>query len=211
MIRAYDEKYLDDAMKNFGEAVDFAVNACGITMEKFFELFVATGFASAFEKGVPKVVSGLSGTELVCEIINKSGLETSLPAQQPEYDYSPEYWCGWIIAFYQWKTGMSFKDIFANISAQEIEKLYPTLHEASEEKAADTINAIIQRKTKNTKLQKLRKNCGYSQKELSVKSGVNLRTLQQYELRSKDINKAASGTLLALSKVLGCSIEDLLE
>ena len=60
-------------------------------------------------------------------------------------------------------------------------------------------------------LQKLRKNCGYSQKELSLKSGVNLRTLQQYELRSKDINKAASGTLPALSKVLGCSIEDLLE
>ena len=211
MIRAYDEKYLDDAMKNLGEAVDFAVNACGITMEKFLELFLATGYASAFEKGVPKVVSGLSGTELVCEIINKSGLGMLLPTQQSEYDYSPEYWCGWIIAFYQWKTGMSFNDIFANISAQEIEKLYPTLHEASEEKAADTINALIQRKTKTTKLQMLRKNCGYSQKELSVKSGVNLRTLQQYELRAKDINKAASGTLLALSKVLGCSIEDLLE
>lgn len=211
MICAYDEKYLDDAMKNLGEAVDFAVNACGITMEKFFGLFLATGYATAFEKGVPKVVSGLSGTELVCEIINKSGLEITIPAQQTEFDYSPEYWCGWIIAFYQWKTGMSFNDIFADISVQEIEKLYPTLHEASEEKAADTINSIIQRKTKTAKLQMLRKNCGYSQKELSKKSGVNLRTLQQYELKSKDINKAASGTLLALSKVLGCSIEDLLE
>ena len=43
------------------------------------------------------------------------------------------------------------------------------------------------------------------------KSGVNLRTLQQYELKAKDINKAATTTLLALSKTLGCKIEDLLE
>ena len=54
-----------------------------------------------------------------------------------------------------------------------------------------------------TKLQELRKNIGYSQRELAEKSGVNLRTLQQYELKAKDINKAAT-TLLALSKTLGC-------
>ena len=51
----------------------------------------------------------------------------------------------------------------------------------------------------------------YSQRELAEKSGVNLRTLQQYELKAKDINKAATTTLLALSKTLGCKIEDLLE
>lgn len=38
-----------------------------------------------------------------------------------------------------------------------------------------------------------------------------MRTLQQYEIRAKNINKAAGATLLALSKVLGCRVEDLLE
>ena len=52
---------------------------------------------------------------------------------------------------------------------------------------------------------------GYSQRELAEKVGVNLRTLQQYEIRAKDINKAAGATLLALAKVLGCRMEDLLE
>ena len=62
-----------------------------------------------------------------------------------------------------------------------------------------------------SRLQILRKNCGLSQKSLSEKSGVNLRTLQQYEIRAKDLNKAAVETLLALATVIGCSITDLME
>ena len=211
MTHAYDERYLDDAMRNLGEATDYAVNACKMSLQKFFDLFVATGFAAQFGNGVPKIISGLSGTELVHEIILKSGIEQELPEVQAEYNYSPEYWCGWIIAYYQWRTGRTFKDIFQNISAREIEKLYPTLHEAAEDKFVDVVNSIIERKTTTTKLQELRKNIGYSQRELAEKSGVNLRTLQQYELKAKDINKAAATTLLALSKTLGCRIEDLLE
>ena len=211
MTHAYDERYLDDAMRNLGEAADYAVNACKMSLQKFFDLFVATGFAAQFGNGVPKIISGLSGTELVHEIILKSGIEQELPEVQAEYNYSSEYWCGWIIAYYQWRTGRTFKDIFQNISAKEIEKLYPTLHEAAEEKFVDVVNSIIERKITTTKLQELRKNIGYTQRELAEKSGVNLRTLQQYELKAKDINKAAATTLLALSKTLGCRIEDLLE
>ena len=211
MMHAYDEQYLDDAMRNLGEAADYAVNACKMSLQKFFDLFVATGFATQFGDGVPKFVSGLSGTELVHEIIIKSGIEHNLPDVRTEYDCSPEYWCGWIVAYYQWYTGRTFKDIFQNISANEIKKLYPTLHEAHEDKFVDVVNSIIERKNTTTKLQELRKNIGYSQRELAGKSGVNLRTLQQYELKAKDINKAATTTLLALSKTLGCKIEDLLE
>ena len=211
MMHAYDEQYLSDAMRNLGEAVDYAVNACNMTIENFFHLFVTTGFATQFGNGVPKIISGLSGTELVHEVIVKAGMNWELPKAQTEYEYSPEYWCGWIAAYYQWYTGRTFKDIFQNICAKEIEKLYPTLHEAHEDKFVDVVNSIIERKTTTTKLQELRKNIGYSQRELAEKSGVNLRTLQQYELRAKDINKAATMTLFALSKTLGCKMEDLLE
>lgn len=211
MMYAYDEKYLDDAMRNLGEAADYAANACKMGLDKFFELFVTTGLAAQFGNGVPKIVSGLSGTELVHEIIRKAGIEKELPEVKPEYDCSPAYWCGWIAAYYQWHTGRTFKDIFQHISAKEIEKLYPTLHEAAEEKFVDVVNSIIERKTTTTKLQELRKNIGYSQRELAEKAGVNLRTLQQYECKAKDINKAATTTLFALSKILGCKIEDLTE
>lgn len=211
MTHAYAESYLNDAMENLGEAFDYAVNACMIDIETFMGLFISSGYANLFGKGVPKVVSGLSGTELVMEVVNKAGTFYSLPKPQVEYDYSPEYWCGWILAYYQWKTGRTFKDIEVNLSVTEILKMYPTLHEASEDKFVDTANAIILRRNNTTRLQRQRKQCGLTQKELSEKSGVKLRTVQQYEMKAKDINKAAVSTVLALSTVLGCRIEDLLE
>lgn len=211
MIHAYDNQYLDDAMKCLGEAMDYAVNGCQMNMDSFLELFIGTGYAEQFAAGVPKYVSGVSGTELVMDVLTKSGMGMEFPQAQIDYDYSPEYWSGWILAYYQWYTGRSFKEILKHITMQEIEKLYPTLHEASEKKFVDTVNRMIRKKNPITRLQAQRKISGYSQRELAQKVGVNLRTLQQYEIRAKDINKAAGVTLLALAKVLGCRVEDLLE
>ena len=211
MLHAYNEVYLNDATKNLGEAFDYAINACKIDIETFMKLFISSGYADLFGKGVPKVIAGLSGTELVMEIVNKAGLIYSFPKPQIEYDYSPEYWCGWILAYYQWKTRRTFKDIEGNLSVIEVLQMYPTLHEASEDKFVDTANAIILRRNKTTRLQRQRKLCGLTQKELAQKAGVKLRTLQQYEMKAKDINKAAVSTILSLASVLGCKIEDLLE
>lgn len=211
MIHAYDNQYLDDAMKCLGEAMDYAVNSCQIEMDEFLNLFIGTGYAEQFAAGVPKYVSGVSGTELVMDVLTKSGTDIDFPQAQIDYDYSPQYWCGWILAYYQWYTGRSFKEIQKHITMQEIEKLYPALHEASEKKFVDIINRKIRKKNLPTRLQALRKISGYSQRELAEKVGVNLRTLQQYEIRAKDINKAAGATLLSLSKALGCRVEDLLE
>lgn len=211
MIHAYAENYLNDAMKNLGEAFDYAVNLCKLSLDAFMELFIATGYADKFGKGNPKVVSGFSGTELVMEVTAKSGETMDFPDAQIEYECSSEYWCGWILAYYQWYTARSFRDIYDNISVEEILKLYPTHHEASEEKFVDTVNAIIKRKNNHTKLQLQRKKCGYTQRELSEKAGVNIRTLQQYELGTKDINKASVQVVMAIANVLGCRAEDLLE
>lgn len=211
MTHAYAEEYLNEAMENLGEAFDYAVNACSFGIDEFMALFIASGYSDDFGKGNPKFVSGLSGTELVMEVVGKSGRQMAFPEPQTEYDCSPEYWCGWILAYYQWETGRTFKDIHNNISMLEIRKLYNTMHEAAEEKFVDTVNAIIRRKDAPAKLQQQRKRCGYSQKELAERSGVNLRTLQQYELKTKDISKASVRTVLALANVLGCRVEDLME
>lgn len=208
-MNAYDEQYLDDAMKNLGEALDYAVNSCGKTADEFADLFVASGASEHFGKGNPKYVAGKSGTELVMDIFNNLGEEIHFPEPQIEFDCSQEYWAGWILAYYQWKTGMSFRSIFDRVSMEDILKLYTTLHEASEEKFVDTLNSIIYRQNSPTKIQKQRKTYGCSQRELAEKSGVNLRTLQQYELGTKDIGKASVSAVLALANALGCKIEDI--
>ena len=70
--------------------------------------------------------------------------------------------------------------------------------------------AAMQRKIFADRLRILRNNAGLTQKQLSERSGVNLRTLQQYESQSKDINKASGVILLSLAKALDCSVEELL-
>ena len=115
------------------------------------------------------------------------------------------------MAYYQWYSTRTFLNITSIISFVELEKLYSTLHEASEQKCIDVIESRIREKEEEKRLQKLRRLCGYSQRLLAEKSGVNLRTLQQYEIGAKDINNASFKTVMALSRALGCDVEELYE
>lgn len=60
------------------------------------------------------------------------------------------------------------------------------------------------------KLKELRKKRNLTQKELASMSGVNFRSLQDYEQGHKKLTSASGDVLLRLSTVLGCSMEDLL-
>lgn len=62
------------------------------------------------------------------------------------------------------------------------------------------------------KLKIMRTEAGLSQRQLSELSGVNLRTIQDYESNGGQvIDKANLRTLLNLAKALGCNIKDILE
>ena len=62
-----------------------------------------------------------------------------------------------------------------------------------------------------TNLKTLRALAGQSQAQLAQLSGVPLRTIQQYEQRQKDINKAQTKTLFQLARTLKCDMEHLIE
>ena len=59
-------------------------------------------------------------------------------------------------------------------------------------------------------LKEMRMNAGYSQARLAQLSGINLRSLQDYEQGHKSIASAKGETLYRLSQVLGYSIENIL-
>ena len=61
-------------------------------------------------------------------------------------DKSPEFWAGWILAYYQWKTGRSFRKINEYLSINDIPCMYPTHHEADVLKFVDTAEKIFKRK-----------------------------------------------------------------
>ena len=152
MIRAYDKKYLNDAMLNLGEAFDFAANVCQVELDNFLSMMISTGIAFPFERGVPKYVSGMSGTELALEILQKSGVAVENPAARTEYSCSPilnrlDHDC------FQWDTGRSFQNIRESLSMRKILRLYPILHEVSEDRAIDALNRTIRGKSLPTRLQ----------------------------------------------------------
>lgn len=73
-------------------------------------------------------------------------------------------------------------------------------------------NSAMENRTMTTALVfTVRTLAGLSQSELAKLADVPLRTIQQYEQRQKDINKAQATTLLHFSRVLNCKMEDLLE
>lgn len=59
-------------------------------------------------------------------------------------------------------------------------------------------------------LREIRKSRKLTQRELAQRSGVNFRSLQDYEQGHKKLTSASGDILLRLSTVLGCTTEDLL-
>ena len=112
-IHAYPETYLNDAMNNLGDMLDYAVNDCGYDADDFFDRFIISGVAGFFEKGSPKYTVGLSGPELASELSYRTQGERLNQVASDDIDKSPEYWAGWIPAYYQWHSSERFSDMMS--------------------------------------------------------------------------------------------------
>lgn len=211
MIHAYDDLYLDKARRSLAQMLDYAVYDLKYDIAVFFDLFISTGIASLFEKGDANTLVGRSGVELAWEVLNRSGITYEPIPPTGTSERSEEYWAGWSLAYYQWATSMSFADIVRYVPIREIVSLYHPYHEMDILQFVDCMNDLIHRAQPETNLKRLRTRSGYSQSQLAKVSGVPIRTIQQYEQRQKDINKAQAEYLIRLSSALDCNLSDLIE
>lgn len=211
MMHAYDKTYLDKARTSLGRMLDFAVYDLHYDIKDFFNLFLTSGVSARFETGDFTVLVGMSGVELAYEVLECSGNDR--PRVIPNYtmNRSEEYWTGWALAYYQWDTALSFAEIVRYIPIKDIMALYSPYHEMDIRHFVDKMDELYKVAKPDTNLKVLRKNAGLTQQELAEQSGVPLRTLQQYEQRQKDINKAQAGYLAMLARVLCCKVEELME
>lgn len=211
MIHAYQEIYLSKGQSVLGDAFDYAVNTCGIPGNDFVKLFTASSVGKRMENGEPSCLAGKSGIEIVREIVAETrGKELQIEPQE-HFGRSREYWIGWAVAYYQWYSGRRYRDIFKVISFEDFQKMYYTLHEADITKFVDIADSKIKEYFPETNLKRIRAAYGFTQAELAERSGVSLRSIQMYEQRNKNINKASADTIYSLAKVLSCTMEDLIE
>ena len=211
MIHAYDELCLGRAQATLASMFDYAVNDCGYDINWFAELFVKSGKAKLFEVGNPSIIMGKSGVELAKTVIFDIYKENIKTKASQSMDKTPEYWAGWAIAAYQWYSAYRFKNIFEKVKMSDVIRMYTIFHEMDISQFYDAIDEKMNADQGDTKLKKIREARGISQAALAKESGVQIRSIQMYEQRNNDIDKAQAKTLYRLSLALGCSIEDLLE
>ncbi len=211
MIHAYNELYLNDAQILLANAMDYAINICGQDPNMFARIFSVSNEAKGFERGNPAILSGKSAEELVKDILSKVMPEETFKQMPFSQDRSPEYWAGWALAYYQWYTVKKFKDIFIRIPLSDIIAMYKVYHEMDLSNFVEDMDKRYNSIELDTKLKQIREARGLSQNELAKISGVKKRSIQLYEQKVNDIDKAQAQALYKLARALGCNIEDLLE
>ena len=216
MVRVIHNKFhtsgnLAAVQCNVGRMFDFAVYGLKYNLSDFFYLFIASGIASRIEAGNCNYLVGRSGVELAYETIYLTSKKTI--DIQPDFiqNRSPEYWCGWAIAYYQWLKSISFKEIVSFVSISDFLALYSPYHEMPIESIVEKLDKIRKAKQTETNLKKYRLLSGMSQSQLAKASGIPIRTIQQYEQRQKNINHANFETIQKLSTILCCPSSALLE
>lgn len=211
MIHAYDKVYLEKARTTLARMLDFAVYDLDYDIEVFFNMFIDSGIAKKFEKGDFHLIAGKSGVELAYEVAEISGEDKRNIKPIYTANRSEEYWTGWALAYFQWETGLSFAEIVKYVPIKDVLSLYNPYHEMDIRQFIDKMTELYKSAKPDTNLKIIRTRLNLTQKELSELSGVPVRTIQQYEQKQKNINKAQTEYLVMLSKALSCKIEDLLE
>ena len=209
-MHAYDELYVSGAQRVLGHAFDFAVSTCRMDLDFFVTLFCISKLAEQFERGNPKYIAGKTGCELARDICEKSGIGDITEEDVMYVDRSPEFWLGWSLAYFQWKTGCRFHTVQTVISMNELLNWYEVYHEADISKFCLDLKCRLELQSE-TNLARIRHLNQYSQSILAYKAGVNIRQIQLFEQRQRDINKASANTLIRLSRALSCRPEELME
>ncbi len=211
-MNAYNELYLEDAANNLGGFFDYMVHSALISLDRSFAWLANSVVGQQFEKGNPTYIGGMSGAELAGHLLHEITGKWHRIEPMQHLDRSKEYWAGWALAHYQWRRGVSFKQMIEyGLTASRVCDMY-ILHESDISKFIQNADIIVNetKKLEKPRLKRLRCYCGYTQKQLSEKSGVSLRMVQLYEQGRNDLFHAQAGVVMELAKALNCTVEELL-
>jgi DNA-binding XRE family transcriptional regulator len=211
MIRAYDETYLVHSTRVLGWMLDSAVNLFGQKPELFWRFFLSTGYAGRFGKGESRLLAGMTGYELARAVLDAADVKYKALSPAEVTDLSPEYWAGWALAHYQWRTALSFAEIDSFAPIKEIIACYSPYHEMDILRFCEYMNDLYSTAHPESRLKTMRERRGMTQEELSSAANVPLRMIQHYEQRVKNLGKAAFDTVFRLAQALHVQAQDILE
>lgn len=217
-MTSYNANYLYDARIHLGTCFDYLINTCGFEPDKAMNIFIESGIALLFGEGNPGYVSGMSGVELARHIYFETFQEELSTGYTPSLDRSPQYWAGYSLASYQWKSGKSFKKICQAVPFNEVVGMYSVYHEMDTREFEDEMDRRVmlfmveaRKSSRDNVLKRLRAYAGMSQSQLAKASSVKLRSIQMYEQGVYNLRQAEAGTVFRLARALNTTVEELLQ
>lgn len=234
-----DNNFLvNKACISVGKMLDHAVYSLHQNADTFFDLFITSGLAAKIEQTDISIITGISGIELSYEVMNRCGIPFDRVTPRHTTGLSKEFYAAHALAHIQYDTGIPYEELLHLISVSDIIRLYDSYHSKAvsllpwqmsdtdrakaigkiKDSFADELASAFEsvgiytfQMKKETHLKEIRLRNGFSQSRLAAASGIPVRTIQQYEQRQKDINKAAAESILKLAAVLNCEPSALLE
>ena len=203
MIHAYDEDFLPVIQEKIAIIFEIAVLFEKIEIDKFMDIFTKSDIVKRLEVGDSVISLGKSANELLALIIGKEPKNYDLP-----FVATPEYWVGYVISYIQWFYNVSYKKINDIYKMSDLIKEYFPYHDMDINHMVDFFKVKL---NVENKLKKKRIENNYTQEELSLYSGISIRTIRAYEQETLDISKASCENVYILAKVLNCNIEDLIK
>lgn len=145
MARAYKKTYLNGAMRNLAVMMDCGVRKYGYSIDEFYDKFLSCNVSRQFATGNPRYLVGMSGAELADLVVEASGRGIS-KKNDGTYTVGPEYWAGWVLAYYQWRSCRSFSYMQKKgLGINKVINMYYPLHEADITKFVDVADGIIKK------------------------------------------------------------------
>ncbi len=188
---------------------DYAMQDLELDPEEFISAFCRSRYVKEIENRNQTFLCGMAGSEFCRLVLNEAGIPFT-PVQYKPLDRRTEYWwAGDVIAYCQYYRNVSFACIFSFVSITEVLRMYTVYHEMSMSQFMDQMDRLA--KQSPSRLSVMRKKRQLSQSELAYASAVPVKTIQAYEQKRKDINKAEAMTVLKLADTLSCSTRDILE
>ena len=144
-MTAYNEHYVSSVMRAQGKLfLNIRDKLPGVDEKWFIERYMHSSIRALMDKGNPRYLN-MPSTELMLRFIeDEYGGAYQRGAEWG--GFIPE-WAGKIYALYQWKYNVSSKYLVEVLPLSEIERIFPTLHQAGWESAVDKIYELVIRPT----------------------------------------------------------------
>lgn len=209
MIHAYDEMYINEAMKKIGNMFEYVSLDLGIDIDAFFKMFIDSKLARKFEIGNVSIIAGRSGIEIANMVFELNDRQIDFKEPKWREGKSDIYWSGWVLAYYQWYRNKRFADIWNKISIHKIIKMYNLYHEKDILQVVDAMDKMLSQHRKQS-LSELRIVKGLSQRQLAELANMSISQIQRLEYGERSVENVTLKTAINLANALGVEVNELI-